>query len=81
MDVTEVHVAVVMEVTHKTGLTIRIAELVVVILKETLHIIEVEVKIVRSEGNTDSGMEMSPPIVTEITGIDSLIAQIILTPG
>ena len=78
VDVTEVHVATVMEVTHKTGLNIKTEELVVVILKENLHIIEVGVKKIHSEGDADSGMEMSPRIVTEITGIDILKAQIIL---
>ena len=78
VDVTEVHMAAVMEEIRKTGLNIKTEELVTVILKENLHIIEVGVKKIGSEGEADSGMEMSPRIMTEITGIDTLKAQIIL---
>ena len=79
VDVTEAHVAMVKEVTHETGLITKIEEPAVVSLKEILNITEVGVKIIRSEGDEDSGMAMIPLTMTEITGIETLKAQIILT--
>ena len=63
MDGKEVHAATEKEETRKTGLIIKIEE---------------SVKIIRLEGNEDSGMETTPLIMTETTGIEILMAQVIL---
>ena len=62
--------AVEMEGTLKTGLIIKIEEPVAVSHKGIFIITEVEVKIIHFEGDEDSGMETTPIIVTEITGIE-----------
>ena len=74
----EVHVAMETEETLKTGLIIKIEELATVSHKGIFIITEVEVKIIRFEGDEDSGMEMTPIIVTEITGIEIPIVKVIL---
>ena len=66
----EVHVAMETEGTLKTGLIIKIKELTTVSHKGIFSIIEVEVKIICFKGDEDSGMDMTPKIVTEITGIE-----------
>ena len=75
VDAKEVHAAVEKEETHKTGLIIKIEEPAAVILKGIFSITEVEVKIIRSEGDEDSGMATTPLIVTETTGIEILMAS------
>ena len=79
MDVIEVHVAMEMEGTLKTGLIIKIEEPATVSHKGIFSIIEVEVKIICFKGDEDSGMEMTPIIVTEITGIELPKVKVILT--
>ena len=78
VDVIEVHVAMEMEETQKTGLIIKIKELAAVSHKGIFSITEVEVKIIRFEGDEDSGMETTPIIVTEITGIEIRTVKVIL---
>ena len=73
----EVHVAVEMEGTLKTGLIIKIEVLATVSHKGIFIITEVEVKIIRFEGDED-GMEMTPIIVTEITRIEIPKVKVIL---
>ena len=73
----EVHVAVEMEGTLKTGLIIKIEVLATVSHKGIFIITEVEVKIIHFEGDED-GMEMTPIIVTEITGIEIPKVKVIL---
>ena len=79
MDETKVHMVTEMEETLTTALIIRIGEEATVTQKETFIITEVEVKIIRSEGNEDNGMEMTPLIMTEIIGIGIPMAKAILT--
>ena len=79
MDETKVHAAVEMEETLTIASIIRIGEEATVTQKETFIITEVEVRIIRSEGNEDNGMEMTPLIMTEIIGIEILKAKAILT--
>ena len=74
----EVHAAAEKEETCKTGLIIKIEEPAMVSLKGIFSTTEVEVKIIRSEGDEDSGLETTPPVVTEKTGIEILMAQVIL---
>ena len=57
---------------------IKIEELAAVNYKGTFSITEVEVKKTRFEGDKDSGMEMTPITVTEITGIEILKVKVIL---
>ena len=75
----EVHVAMETEGTLTTGMIIKIEEPVVVKYKGSFSIIEVEVKIIRFEGDEDSGMEMTPITMTEITRIEILKVKVILT--
>ena len=74
----EVHVAMEMEGTLKTGLIIKIKEPATVSHKGIFSITEVEVKIIHFEGDEDSGMEMTPIIVTEITGMEIPKVKVIL---
>ena len=67
-----------MEGTLKTGLIIKIEELATVSHKGIFIITEVEVKIICFEGDEDSGMETTPIIMTEITGIEILKVKVIL---
>ena len=69
VDVIEVHVAMEMEGIPITGMISKIEEPVVVKYNGTFSTIEGEVKITHFEGAEDSGMEMTPITVTEITGI------------
>ena len=78
VDVIEVHVAVETEGTLKTGLIIKIEELAMVSHKGIFIITEVEVKIIRFKGVKDSGMETTPIIMTEISGIEILKVKVIL---
>ena len=59
-----------MEGTLITGMIIKIEELAAVSHQGIFSITEVEVKIIHFEGNEDSGIEMTPIIVTGITGIE-----------
>ena len=61
-----------------TGMIIKIEEPVTVKYKGSISIIEGEVKITRFEGTEDSGMEMTPITVTEITGIEIPKVKVIL---
>ena len=74
----EVHVAVEKEGTLITSLIIRTEEPAAASHKGIFSITEVEVKIIPFEGNEDSGMEMTPIIVTEIPGIEIPKAKVIL---
>ena len=78
MDVIEVHVAVEMEGTLITSMIIKTEEPAAVSHQGTFSITEVEVKIIHFEGDKDSGMEMTPIIVTEINGIEILKVKVIL---
>ena len=78
VDVIEVHVAMEMEVTLITGMITKIEELAVVKYKGSFSIIEGKVKIIHFEGDEDSGMEMTPITMTEITGIEILKVKVIL---
>ena len=78
VDVIEVLVAVEMEGTLITGMIIKIEEPAMVKYKGTFSIIEGEVKITHFEGPEDSGMEMTPITVTEITGIEIPKVKVIL---
>ena len=78
VDAIEVHMAMEMEGTLITGMIIKIEELAAVKYKGSFSIIEVEVKIIRFEGTKDSGMEMTPITVTEITRIEILKVKVIL---
>ena len=78
MDAIEVHRAAVKEETLKTGLIIKIGEPAMASHKETSSIIEEEVKIIHTEGDEDSGMEMTPATMTEIIGIEILKVKVIL---
>ena len=75
---TEVHAAVEKEGTLITGLIIRIKELAMASHKGIFSITEVEVKIIRFKGDKDSGMEMTPIIMTEIPGIEIPKVKVIL---
>ena len=78
MDAIEVHAAMEKEETLKASLIIRIKEPTAASQKGTFSITEVEVKIICLEGDEDSGMEMTPIIATEITGIEIPKAKVIL---
>ena len=78
MDTIEVHVAVETEGTLITGMIIKIEELAAVSYQGTFSITEVEVKIIRFEGDEDSGMEATPIIMTEITRIEIPKVKVIL---
>ena len=78
MDTIEVHVAMEKEGTLKTGMIIKIEEPAVARHKGIFSITKVEVKIIHFEGDEDSGMEMTPIIVTEITGIEIPKVKVIL---
>ena len=78
VDVIEVHMAVEMEGTLITGMIIKIEEPAAVKYNGTFTTIEGEVKITRFEGTEDSGMEMTPITVTEITGIEIPKVKVIL---
>ena len=78
VDVIEVHVAVETEGTLITGMIIKIEEPAAVSHQGIFSITEVEVKIIHFEGDKDSGMETTPIIVTEITGIEFLKVKVIL---
>ena len=78
MDVIGVHVAMETEGTLITGMIIKIEEPTAINYKGTFNITEVEVKIIRFEGDEDSGMETTPITVTEITGIEILKVKVIL---
>ena len=80
VDVIEVHMAVEMEGTLIIGIIIKIEEPAAVNFKGTFSIIEVEVKIIRLEGDEDSGMETTPITMTEITGIEIPKVKVILIP-
>ena len=74
----EVHVATETEGTLITGMIIKIQELATVKYKGSFSIIEVGVKIICFEGAEDSGMEMTPITMTEITGIEIPKVKVIL---
>ena len=78
-DMTEVPVAVEVEVTPITGMITRSAAMAVVKGKEIFNIIEGVDKINHIEVDADSGMEMTRITVTEITGIETLMVKVILT--
>ena len=78
MDVIEVHAAMEKEETLKASLIIKIKEPTAASQKGTFSITEVEVKIICLESDEDSGMEMTPIIATEITGIEIPKAKVIL---
>ena len=78
VDMIEVHVAMVMEGTLITDMIIKIEEPAAVSHQGIFSITEVEVKIIRFEGDEDSGMETTPIIMTEITGIEILKVKVIL---
>ena len=67
-----------MEGTLITGLITKIEELAVVKYKGSFSIIEGKVKIICFEGDKDSGMEMTPITMTEITGIEIPKVKVIL---
>ena len=67
-----------MEGTLIPGMIIKIEEPVAVKDNGTFNVIEGEVKIIRFEGAKDSGMEMTPITVTEITGIEIPKVKVIL---
>ena len=79
VDAIEVHVAVETEGTLITGMIIKIEEPATVKDNGTFSIIEGEVKIICFEGAKDSGMEMTPITMTEITGIEIPKVKVILT--
>ena len=70
--------AVEMEGTLITGMIIKIEELAMVKDKGTFNIIEGVVKITHLKDAKDSGMEMTPITVTEITGIEIPKVKVIL---
>ena len=74
----EVHMAVETEGTLITGMIIKIEEPATVSHQGIFSITEVEVKIICFEGDEDSGMETTPIIMTEITGIEILKVKVIL---
>ena len=67
-----------MEGTLITGMIIKIKELAAVSHQGIFSITEVEVKIIHFKGDEDSGMETTPIIVTEITGIEIPKVKVIL---
>ena len=79
VDMTEVPVAMEVEVTPITGMITRSAAMAVVKGKETFNIIKGVDKITHIEVDEDSGMEMTQITVTEITGIETLMVKVILT--
>ena len=79
VDMTEVPVAVEVEVTPITGMITRSEDLAVVKGKETFNIIKGVDKITLFEVDEDSGMEMTRIPVTETTGIETLMVKVILT--
>ena len=78
-DMTEVPVAVEVEVTPITGMITRSAAMAVVKGKEIFNIIEGVDKIIHIKVDKDSGMEMTRITVTEITEIETLMVKVILT--
>ena len=78
MDMIEVHTAMEKEGTLITSLIIKIEEPAVASHKGIFSITEAEVKIIHFEGDKDSGMEMTPIIMTEIPGIEILKVKVIL---
>ena len=78
VDAIEVHMAMETEVTLITSMIIKIKELAMVKYKGSFSIIEGEVKIIHFESTKDSGMEMTPITVTEITGIEIPKVKVIL---
>ena len=78
-DMTEVSMAVEVEVTPITGMITRSAAMAVVKGKEIFNIIEGADKIIHIEVDEDSGMETIRITVTEITEIETLMVKVILT--
>ena len=78
-DMTEVAMAVEVEITPITGMITRSAELAVVKGKETFNIIKGMDKITHIEVDEDSGMEMTQITVTETTGTEIPMVKVILT--
>ena len=78
-DMTEVPMAVEVEVTPITGMITMSAALAVVKGKETFNIIKGVDEITHIEVDEDSGMEMTRITVTETTGIETLMVKVILT--
>ena len=78
VDTIEVHVAMEMEEILITGMISKIEELAMVKYNGISSTIEGKVKITRFEGAKDSGMEMTPITVTEITGIEIPTVKVIL---
>ena len=78
-DMTEVPVAMEVEVTPITGMITRSMALAMVKGKETFNIIKGVDKITHIEVDEDSGMEMIRITMTEITGIETLMVKVILT--
>ena len=78
-DMTEVPVAVEVEVTPITGMITRSAALAVVKGKETVNIIKGVDKITHIEVDKDSWMVMTRITMTETTGIETLMVKVILT--
>ena len=70
--------AMEMEGTLITGMIIKIEELAAVSHQEIFSTTEVEVKKICFKGDKDSGMETTPIIMTEITGIEILKVKVIL---
>ena len=79
VDMTEVPVAVEVEVTPITGMITRSAAMAEVKGKEIFNIIEGADKIIHIEVDEDSGMEMIRITMTEITEIETLMVKVILT--
>ena len=78
-DMTGVPVAMEVEETPIIGMSTKSAAMAVVKGKETFNIIKGMDKITHIKVNEDSGMEMTQTIVTEITGIETLMVKVILT--
>ena len=78
MDEIKVQGAVVKEATLKIGMTSKIEVLAMVSHKETFSMAEDEVKIIHTEGNKTSGVEMTPTTVTGIIGIEIPTVKVIL---
>ena len=78
VDAIEVHVAMEMEGILITGMISKIEEPAMVKYNGTFSTIEGEVKITHFEGEENSGMEMTPITMTEITGIEIPKVKVIL---
>ena len=78
-DMTGVPVAVEVEETPIIGMSTKSTAMAMVKGKETFNIIKGVDKITHIEVDEDSGMEMTQTIVTEITGIETLMVKVILT--